>query len=467
MGILDAPGLGPNSTLKATGAAAGKAMHAWASEVTRHRPPQLLSSLAALMPVMASPPTVTLTKATGVSAAAIVNGGAGYAVGDQITEAGGTFFSAAIIQVVTVSSGVITGVSIRRAGAYTTAPTNPAAQGSTTGSGTGATFNLTMNAGVASTVAAGLTVSRSSGNFRYTGYTPGDAVSGYYGNTYANGTAMLVEWWSDDPHFDIRLVGNNSAYTLYVGDGSSQMQRVSASSITTDASGAPYLLTVDFAGVYRPRKFKLFGINTAFGGLNTSGDASVWLPTEARQPLVLWFGDSYTYGTGSTMQATAACNQTCAALGFECIPNGIGGTGWNSSSPNEPATRMTNILQKLSYPPTRIFLDLGLNDAGGNMTTAAASFDATVAVIDQYAPRAEVFVMGAATPLGATANLDLVDAMLTARAAAYGYPFISRRNVVNTANKGRYTGGDNLHLTDAGHEMRAAYDARKISELFA
>jgi hypothetical protein len=95
-----------------------------------------------------------------VTAATVANGGAGYAVGDLITLAAGPTTSApigapAVLQVVTAPGGVIATVSVvtqifgsatPQGGSYFAAQTNPVAQGSTTGVGTGATFNLTFGA---------------------------------------------------------------------------------------------------------------------------------------------------------------------------------------------------------------------------------------------------------------------------------------------------------------------------------
>lgn len=83
------------------------------------------------------------TSAQETTVAAIASGGSGYAVSDTITLAGGTRSVATVLTVTSVSSGVITGVSITTAGIYSVIPANPVAQASTSGSGTGATFNIT------------------------------------------------------------------------------------------------------------------------------------------------------------------------------------------------------------------------------------------------------------------------------------------------------------------------------------
>lgn len=73
----------------------------------------------------------------------IATGGTGYAVGNNIVLAGGTGTAAIQITVTSIgAAGVITGYSISNTGLYTVLPTTPATQASTTGSGTGATFNL-------------------------------------------------------------------------------------------------------------------------------------------------------------------------------------------------------------------------------------------------------------------------------------------------------------------------------------
>lgn len=78
-----------------------------------------------------------------VSAAAIQAGGSGYAVGDTITLTGGTAIAHAVLTVDTLSGSAVATVTVTYPGNYTTKPADPVAQGSTSGAGTGATFNMT------------------------------------------------------------------------------------------------------------------------------------------------------------------------------------------------------------------------------------------------------------------------------------------------------------------------------------
>lgn len=96
-----------------------------------------------------------------VTAAAVVAGGTGYAVGDLIILASGAstnppIGAPAVLQVLTAPGGVVATVAVVSqmpnagsnplGGSYFAIQANPVAQGSTTGVGVGATFNLTQGA---------------------------------------------------------------------------------------------------------------------------------------------------------------------------------------------------------------------------------------------------------------------------------------------------------------------------------
>ena len=76
------------------------------------------------------------------SAAAVVSGGSGYAVGDLFQPTGGVG-TPPTFKVTIISAGAVTGAALVDAGAYTTVPTNAVSVVAITGAGTGATFNLT------------------------------------------------------------------------------------------------------------------------------------------------------------------------------------------------------------------------------------------------------------------------------------------------------------------------------------
>lgn len=105
----------------------------------------ILNSQAAIpvISVVTSSDTYTLSNLGATSMDSVAAGGSGYVIGDTITLAGGTFSTATVLEVLTVSSGAVVTVAIVNPGRYSAAPADPVAQGSTSGGGTGATFNMT------------------------------------------------------------------------------------------------------------------------------------------------------------------------------------------------------------------------------------------------------------------------------------------------------------------------------------
>lgn len=84
-----------------------------------------------------------LPGASEVGTANVASGGSGYVIGDTITLAGGTSTTAAKLLVTRTSSGAVAEVLLIEKGSYSVVPSSPASQGSTSGSGTGATFTIT------------------------------------------------------------------------------------------------------------------------------------------------------------------------------------------------------------------------------------------------------------------------------------------------------------------------------------
>lgn len=98
---------------------------------------------------ISAPQSTNGVQATGNATLQVVSntvaaGGTGYAVNDTITLSNGV-----ILKVTAVTTGAVTSASIQTAGSISSGavPANPAAQTSSSGAGTGATFNLTWGLG--------------------------------------------------------------------------------------------------------------------------------------------------------------------------------------------------------------------------------------------------------------------------------------------------------------------------------
>lgn len=413
------------------------------------------------IPVMAAAPTLTNNKATGVSGATIVNGGSGYAVGNNLIPDGGVFDTAATIRVTAVDAdGKITAAAVQKPGVYTTNITGQATV--TGGDGTGATFNLSWNAAIASSIYNGVTWARTDTSlFEYTGYQIKDSVPGYRGNGVGNGTQCVVEFYTDAPRLDIRLIGGNAKYDIYV-DG----QRISDKSIDTDSSGAPFICSIDWNGVAVPRQYRILGINTGFGGIITERSYSVWAPTGNRPALAWQLGDSYTFGTMASQASFNNFKIACDALGIDGIADGIGGSGWTSSTESTiPQNRVRDKLGSITRTPDYIFLSLGYNDAAaGRIEVLKTNFTASVELARQLCPKAKIIVIGPATPVGATTQLDAIRTGVMELCTQLSLDFVDIRNWVNGNNKGLYTAPDQVHPNDAGYYYRGGRMAQALSQ---
>jgi hypothetical protein len=94
-----------------------------------------------------SPKGTPLALTQGTDVVTIAAGGSGYVPGELVTMTGGETDSPLLLQVDKVSSiGVVQALSVRRGLGYTVVPTNPVAQGATTGVGVGLTVNATWGA---------------------------------------------------------------------------------------------------------------------------------------------------------------------------------------------------------------------------------------------------------------------------------------------------------------------------------
>ncbi|QPN37186.1 hypothetical protein I5080_06605 [Salmonella enterica] len=76
----------PLTASRETGREEMRDLSAWFSQVRRQQSLNIRP-----VPVMSEPPATTLTKATGMATATITGAGTGYAVGDNLTPAGGNF----------------------------------------------------------------------------------------------------------------------------------------------------------------------------------------------------------------------------------------------------------------------------------------------------------------------------------------------------------------------------------------
>ena len=176
---------------------------------------------------------------------AINAGGTGYVVDDILTVAGGTATHAAQLRVTSVSSGVITGVRVEKAGAYTADPTL-SANAVTGGSGSSATMNLTMSAAGWSTLAWGREAASATVSDGGTGYTVGDQLTLLGGVRHVNGVSGAQD---DAAVFEVTgESGGVITSVSVVTAGHYQVAPVGATTVS-GGTGSGAALTVTWQGV--------------------------------------------------------------------------------------------------------------------------------------------------------------------------------------------------------------------------
>lgn len=397
----------------------------------------------------------------GANTPTIAAGGSGYAVGDEITYAGGTFTHPTIVKVATIGAGgAVTTVSMVRTGNYTVRQPSPTLQDTTTGTGTGVQFTPSWNSQVSSTIRNAVSIGPLDSRIRFTGAGPANiSGSGYYGQSAGQNTACVWEWETDSTQIDIRQIGLNTLSVLYVDD-----VRLEGGKWTTDASGAGSIYSIDWGGSARMRRYRLVSVNSGFGGFKVTATAVVQSPQAVQKPLAYGLGDSYMFGTGAEDISTQAFTVMCEALGLEALPDGVGGAGYSGTT---AADRINQKAAALTRTPAYVFLDMGFNNAGGSQSAIATAFDGAVAAARAAWPAATLIAFGPATPLGRTTNLDAVRDTIQARAAAATppIPFVDVGSYVHAGNKALYTGADNTHPTPLGHKYLGARKALAVRPL--
>jgi lysophospholipase L1-like esterase len=280
-----------------------------------------------------------------------------------------------------------------------------------------------------------VTYNQLSGVWRYLNATATHA-SGYYQVTPSTAQGFIADTETASDEVDLRFLRFNSSINIFVN-----RQPISATGFTTDAAGSADLLQLRFAGTPLEgtvKRIRVYGRNVLFAGMYISTGKTAAIPTNNR-PVYAIEGDSYTADTGAGAPGLAYYRYCFEALGYDVVMDGVGSTGYLTAAGATAAeTRMTNRIGVLPYAPDRIGILLGLNDAGGNMTTLATNHAATVAAANTAHPGVPVDTWGPWTPQGETANLALVKNALIASAAANNSAYFNIADIINSGNKATY-----------------------------
>jgi lysophospholipase L1-like esterase len=174
-------------------------------------------------------------------------------------------------------------------------------------------------------------------------------------------------------------------------------------------------------------------------------------PVVEQEPVVLFVGDSYTVGQGTTSPELRWSTRVSEEMGWQELNVAVGGTGFvkgNAKRDNYPTQ-----LRSVPWGGVDIVVIAGgQNDFKTLRRDPARVFDA---VADTYAlaalrfPDAEIVAVGPSTPRAVGLEARALDSAVRAAAAAHGATYVSLLdpNIV----QGGLVHADGVHTTDTGN----------------
>lgn len=404
-----------------------------------------------------------------------VNGGTGYAVNDTITIGSGTFSTATIIRVSTVSSGVITGVSIMTAGSYTAIQnTVTVTQSATSGSGTGATFDLDWGDLYWCKGRGCYFSGCNAGSIRMFNYHP--TLDSIPAGQYA-----ALEWWSDAPVITFRQKSSASSqsYNLIVDN-----RRIRIDGMQPGA--ADVYTTLTWSGGRKQRLYRLEWRNGTpnLFAVYVDSNSTCWKADDSDKTRVVVISDSLFAGSAfGPFVPGGSCSQLLGHyLGWNDVWDFTqGGTGYVNRGGGPGATTDNfgfRVPEAIMRTPD-LWVLMGSTNDQNNYSSYQASLTAAITAI-RAGSKSPIVVLGiwslndsAWTSGQQIANFE---ALAASAVSAMNDPlifFVPIRNDIsgpwitgswnnsyntNSTNSVAYVSSDNTHPSDFGTQ----YEARRI-----
>jgi lysophospholipase L1-like esterase len=265
----------------------------------------------------------------------------------------------------------------------------------------------------------------SKGSQTYTGLAPDNKMIRNFAVTSTNNFGNVsAEFTFDGSEFEFplkALAGQN--YQVSVDEGQGYQL------ITTDPQG----LGVSDGGVYRvdvnfgSRKLRRIKIEIAggyFGGVTIGANDTVFPPARPLGIRALFFGDSFTEGTGAT-GISQYSSFTSKILGWEHWASGSGGTGYLNNGPTGRVVFRDRVqTDVIAYKPDVVVIEGGTNDTTFDPSTLQTEVDTLLKQIKQGLPNTKIIVLSNWAVQGTTAAItNTRDAIKTA-SLANKLPFI-------------------------------------------
>lgn len=355
--------------------------------------------------------------------AAVAAGGSGYAVNDTITLSNGV-----VATVATVSSGAVATVTLSNPGSISSgpAPTNPVAQSATSGTGTGATFNLTWGLGPA-TITAG------------SGYTSAPTVTLSGGGGTGGSYAPVVSFWAalaDAINNGTVQRARSSAIVFTAGTSTADPVLNTPYTLAGGTDGASGVTTSHLIGqdaqprtgmyAYRGIRNDIFGTPDTLV-LGESTDSTVW-------PAMLSFGiQESIYPIGVMANGTSISDAVT-----ERATRGVDDPNFKVLSGDWPTVYIGGLGDVLVSPAA---VAQGLY---GNLSPEQGSINkALLGVTSTTTSQSRFYISDAEEAVAQTGGVDFIG-----RSAALGQDFFSLMTGRNTSSNTLANGDEFTRLTN-------------------
>lgn len=186
------------------------------------------------------------------------------------------------------------------------------------------------------------------------------------------------------------------------------------------------------------------------------------LSSGAQKPVAVFFGDSYTQGTGASSVATSWVSLVSDAMGWSTNNLGRGGTGYRATSDENGCglafcPNYDQMIKDYSGPADFVVIAGGQNDlidAAKNIAPALAAVATTLVDARAKYPKATIIAVGPSTPGNVDTTVRAVDKAVRDAAATVGARYVSLIDpeVIDHATMMAPDGG---HVNDSGHSAIA------------
>lgn len=296
--------------------------------------------------------------------------------------------------------------------------------------------------------------------YPYRTYVVSSAMSG------ANLTpALNVVFTYDGNEFEI-IASSYEFVTLWFDEGRG-WERVIPSTIPVTISGKSILY---FNVKFKSAKVRNFKIQSRmrFGGLNIQTGYNLTKLTTTNTKKIAFVGDSITEGATILDKSLAYPQLVSDAIGYQCINNGIGATGYIADGSTHERFKFYDRLDNdvISLNPDVVVLAGGINDTSYPIVDVQTQVTNCITKLKTSLPNAKIIVLGAWSPKNKWTAIDNVNNAIKGISLQNNVAFIDTINgytyksdgSVITSSRGAWFTGVNTSIGDGNAYLYISSD---------